>query len=192
VPLDEKRFLERLERIGPDDEQQLAGIAHALLAESRDNARRVVALWRSAEPDDAAKLRNVIVEMAEQTILPLLNAAPAASEPDTVWLLRRATQQFLDLQAAVRDRLVALLDDVALVPPPPLVGRPEVEPPPVRICDVAYLQLRRMLSVAESTEDKVINSDIFLSQLDFEERSLEIARFRASGAFRHFVEDGVD
>lgn len=192
MPVDEREFLRGLMNIPAGDDEKLERVGRALLAESRENGQRAVALWRSAGAEVADRMRGVLVEMAEQTILPLLKAVPMQEPRDTVWLLRRATEQFLDLRTAVRDRLIGLLDDHTLVPLAPRRGPSEVDPPPVRICDEAYLQLRRILNLGESVEDKVVNSDVFLSQLDFAERSIEIERFKKSGEFRNFVEDGVE
>ena len=96
----------------------------------------------------------------------------------------------IDLQLSLRQRIVAaldpLLEDREIVPAPDVPGPIEEVPPPCRICDEAYLALRRLLAHDEDEMAQERNAHEFLA-LEDEAKDAEIRRARESGAWTNWL-----
>jgi hypothetical protein len=101
----------------------------------------------------------------------------------------------VDAQLANRSRIVAaldgMLDDTTLLKTEKLSGHVEEQPVPTRVCDEAYMLLRRLLA-REDTEAVIFNRQAFLDMTD-EERDAEIERLRTSHEWTVLIEtDGAE
>ena len=96
----------------------------------------------------------------------------------------------VDLQLSLRRRIVAELDplltDREIVPEPAVPIPTEEEPLPCRVCDEAYLALRKLLAHDEDEMTQELNANEFLAQGD-EAKDAEISRARESGTWTNWL-----
>jgi hypothetical protein len=169
-------------RIDEIDARDLAGLeqlSRELAEDGRRAAREVVAALHAGPAQGFSKPAWVLVNLGDLALTPLLDGLDAARPEQCVWDLGQA----LEIEIATRRRLAAALrgrldDRRALALPEP---RPPVEerPIPRRVCDEAYMQLRRLVSFEEDEDALLLNNGAFL-RLGEAERDAEIARARTS------------
>ena len=86
-----------------------------------------------------------------------------------------------------------MLLDKRLLKGPALNGIVEEKPIPRRVCDEAYLMLRKLLSYKEDEESLMTNERLFLRMTN-EEKDKEIERLKSSKEWislsEYFLEEG--
>ena len=127
--------------------------------------------------EDASELLN---ELGDIAIIPLLEAGPDLIEIQRANLILMTGNAQIEVRKKIVTSIVPLLEDKEKIPYEISLDNVEEEPPIRRVCDEAYLQLRRLLNTTESEESYLINKSIYL-HLDFNERDKEIADTKASG-----------
>ncbi len=167
--------LRRLDAEGSPDEA--LALAAAILADAWKGARAAVEVWRGPEAKAAHNALVVLSQLGELAVAPLIEASSPRTGRERIWLLRTIAEAGIGLRAKIIARVEAALDDRELVHPPKPVGPCEEPPRPHRVCDEAYVQLRRLVGPAESEEDAVIQAWLFL-KLDEAAKDAEIAKAR--------------
>lgn len=155
------------------------------------------------DPREAAKLsmrleeqvaaegaRQVLARLEELAIDPLLEGAKPELPEQDLWV----AQTLVESQILVRRRIAELsrlLGDGRPVPFPSDRGlKEETVPPPRRVCDEAYLVLRRLVNWSEDEDDYLLNSDAFLHLTD-QQRNEEIVNARQRNVWSTWVEAEV-
>ncbi len=92
----------------------------------------------------------------------------------------------LSLRQRVIAALEPLLEDRTPVPQPDLPFETEELPPPRRVCDEAYLALRKLLAGEEDERTGEQNAYEFLAREE-EERDVEIRRARTSRTWTNWL-----
>jgi hypothetical protein len=80
------------------------------------------------------------------------------------------------------------MEDRRQAPPQQADAAMEEQPPPIRVCDEAYLQLRRLLNIEEGDPQYFLNARAFLN-LGNAEKDAEIHRARKSRGWSRLVGD---
>lgn len=166
------------------DEKKIEELAGALRAEAAATPKEAVQFLLGSDEDLAAGARRLFLELGELSIGPLLETNPPKPE-QRVEALRLAVDAQDALRRKIAERLVALLDDKAPVP----VRRipvSEKQPPPRRVCDDAYLLMRKLMNLGEPPDEAYQQADMFLNAPDgFKDET--IAKARTSGVWNREI-----
>ena len=158
-------------------------IAKREIDEARLIPRAATRLWTNAEEPLAGDAFEVLVEVEDLAIVPLIEG-PLRDEPQTAAMaMDLVTEQELKLRKRVLDRLAQWLDDKRLISEAPRVARYEERPPEIRVCDNAYLALRRLVHFGEDEFARVVDAHHFL-QLTDAQRDEVIAKAKATKTWR--------
>ena len=183
---------DRLRALRPADDAGIAALARDLTRKALTDARALLELTRTGTEHERAVGEQVFGRLGAVGLLPLLDRtreAPPHEPRALVW----DVQTLVDLQLDTRSRLIPLLNgalrDTRPIPPPDLPAWVEEPPIPRRVCDEAYLALRRLLAF-EPEEDADLEADLFLNLSD-EERDAEIDRLRTTKAWTSLVEPAL-
>jgi hypothetical protein len=162
----------------------------ALIDEYRSDLAEVqsAALHYSQFGDaDGRRALSVLAQLGETAVEGLASAvATQQPAPDTPLLMDLA-EGFTFAESAVVRYLKRSLSDVRLVPQPPGMRVLEGAGPPYRVCDEAYISLRKILN-AESLLQYLLESHYFLS-LSESDKNREIESSSRTGSFTRFLED---
>jgi hypothetical protein len=167
---------------------ELERIAESIRTEALHDWRQAAPLVLSFEGELAAKSSELLQRGDEMSVTPLTDdALPLTAGQDVM-----TTQMLAVAQIRVRQIIAAalprLLNDRRQMPPPERRGTPPETPPVVRrVCDEAYLLLRRLANISEDQDQYIFNSDAFLS-LPEAERDQEIVTVNSGGPWKVWVE----
>jgi hypothetical protein len=162
----------------------------ALVEEYRKDLAEVhAAAVRYAQAGGTVGLRaHSVVGQLDETAVEAVAQAIAAQKPipDTSLVFDLA-DGVTAAETVVTGYLKAALGDTRVVPQPPEMAAMEEVPPPHRVCDEAYVGLRRLLH-PESYVQYLVETRHFVSLPDKEKNS-EITLFLRTGAFTRFLDD---
>lgn len=161
---------------------------------------KLVSAWRrDAEQAPASAIRyvqtggpqgvkalSVVSQLLETGVTPMLDTARTFRPGPPSWLLFEVARGVTTAERAVVKRLRAALKDGRHIEPQDK-GPIEEKQPRFRICDEAYLALRRLLH-SESRLQFSVESRHFLS-LPETEKNDEIEKYRKNGIFTQFLGD---
>jgi hypothetical protein len=181
-PIDVKQFADKIRSM---DENQLVALAKSLAEESRSSARMAARIFGAPDEDAADSAQILLVHMDEAAILALVESTAHPKVADRVWVLRAAVQAETALRRKLMKRLERSLDDRTEVPTS-LHGPVERMPPKQRVCDQAYLLLRKMILVGEDLNEVLANEDAFLNMPD-EVKDAKIREARRSGQWTRAI-----
>ena len=185
--MQDEDLIDELRRLDLRDAEAVARLTERVRLDALNGPRTLVGLLRDAPPALAQKAALVLLEIEELAFAPVLEACREEPADDYVWDM----QTLIDIQLESRNKLVeqlnAMLLDTRNVPlqSPPIAE--EEQAPSRRVCDEAYLMLRRLLAF-EDEEAALLNEDAFLADLTEEERDKEIERIKSSGAWANLIE----
>jgi hypothetical protein len=184
--MDRKQVAQRVTALNLNDVKASDAFIRELRDGSMEAPRALVELWSAKTATD--KATRLIPDLEDLSIRPLLELPTDKLTPiEQAWLLSTTT----DAVAALRDllvrRLAKLLGDVRPLPQPHIPGSEE-QPLPRRVCDVAYLAMRKILFFEEDPAAAVMNGRAYLSQPEVK-RDIEINTFKRTKAFTRFVKD---
>ena len=141
--------------------------------------RAVVPLLNDPDPKTFDKAAHLMSEIGDLAMFHYLRAEPRAVT-DKLWKMGTV----LTAHLAVRDRIVAAFDsmltDKTLIKWA-TVGPVEGEPQPSRVCDEAYLLMRRLLNSNEGKMQSIREREAFLALSD-QARDAEILKAKESRA----------
>lgn len=142
----------RLESLDLNQENKLEALANEVASDSIRQARRVVQIWLGADAAMSQKAMYILGSLGELAVVPLLETPTAPSPEQEAWLLRTVVQKHVELRRQLAERMRKLLDDQRLVPQSAGSGFQEETPPQRRVCDEAFILLRRFVKPEESIE----------------------------------------
>src|SRR5258708_17091675 len=174
-----------LRRLDPNNRMNLDHLARAVIEQSRSPIRAVLDLAGSSDQALSKKARSLLSNVDDLAIVPLLDA-PEPSDPFVrIWQLNTVMSAQLEL----RDKVVAKLDSM-LADKTPIPWRTikhaEVAPRSSRVCDEAYLMMRRLLNTTEGKNQFVYDRKAFLA-LSEKERDTEILKSKKSRTWTNLV-----
>ncbi len=191
----ESEMLRRIEtairELDPNDDDELNNIARAIQEESRQSPRKVVEVLHSENKEDSKRAALVLMNIGDLAITPLLESIDSGNAESLVWDMEMA----VSIQLENRNRVVRILDQMLLdkrylkEPEPPL--KVEGTPPSRRVCDQAYLMMRKLFAIQEDEEELLTNTDVFLDMSD-EQRDAEINRAKETRKWISLVEKALE
>lgn len=184
--MEDSKIIQEFHDLDPSDPEAVERLAERIKAESREAPEAMVRFWMSGEESDSEKAVTVMLELDELVLNPLLEVFEESQSQQRVQIMSWA----VDLQVALREEIIAkldhLLDDRTYVLIPEL-GEPDEESPvPRRVCDEAYLLMRRLLKFNEDEVNYELNASEFL-ELPEEEKDLEIQKARNSKTWTNWL-----
>ena len=181
-----EELAEELRPVPAEPNPTLDAIARRLVTQSREPVGAAVKVWRGQDASASTKAALILAQTDDLAIGPLLEASPSPDPKKRAWMLGVVTENTIALRDAVRGHLLKMLSDKAPVPVPRYPDSSEEQPQPFRVCDEAYLQLRR-LDNGESLDQHYLNARYFLGSSD-QEKDAEINRARTTHVWKKYLE----
>jgi hypothetical protein len=172
-----QEFLERLSKLNAEDSAGLTALGQDLIHEEREIPSFAVELLRQANPDTSNKAMITLGEIEEFGIVPLFDSTPELATERALWALRTVGAKLVNLQRRAVRSIDRALDDHRQAPAGQAKPALEEQPPPVRVCDEAYLQMRRLLNIEEGDDQYFLHAHAFLN-LKTAEKDAEILKAR--------------
>jgi hypothetical protein len=178
-------LVEALRKADPTRESVIVSLSRSAAQQALAPIRAVVTLLNDPDPKMFRKAALLISEIGDLAIVPLLESPEPRAAPDKLWNM----ETVLGAHLAVRDRIVARLD-LMLTDKTRItwgtVGPAEEKPQPSRVCDEAYLLMRRLLNTGEGKMESIHQRKAFLSLSD-QEKDAEILKAKQSRAWSNLV-----
>ncbi|MGE5692794.1 MAG: hypothetical protein ACM3YF_03340 [Candidatus Zixiibacteriota bacterium] len=185
-----EQLVEKLGKLEETQQAEIDSLAQQTISDAREPVRAAVKLLFGYDHKMSTKATLLLGGMEELAVIPLLEIPPPSDIRQLNWLMHTVVEAELDLRKRTVERFRKMLEDTTPIPiPPPLSPiKEEEEPPPRRVCDEAYMLLRRLLNYTESEDVYYMNMRAFLD-LEDKERSTEIARWKKTGNWTSFAEN---
>ncbi|TFH58116.1 MAG: hypothetical protein E4G91_09710 [Candidatus Zixiibacteriota bacterium] len=182
-----KRLSQQIAETRVDDVKTLDSMTETILEKSYKDPREVVGLAHSEDENIQTTASALLLSLGNLSLSPLLDSAASDIPEDYVWDMQTAAKLHLDSRGRIVKALEKMLTDVRPVD----VGSPfsfkEEKPVARRVCDEAYLLLRKLLAFEENEEDRMLNELTFLNMED-KERDSEIKRFLQTKTWISLIE----
>lgn len=170
-----------IESLSPNDNKKVDSLVEAIRGRAWEQTRQVVGMTNQKNLEEQAvqNARLVILSLGDVALTPLLDSLDASSPDKLVWALQSAVGFHREDQARIVKQLNQLLGDKRWLTPREQGPFTEEKSPGRRVCDEAYLMMRRLLAI-EDEESDMVNARIFLYSMTEPERDREIARLQKS------------
>ncbi len=170
-----------IESLNPNDNKKVDSLVGTIRGRAWEQTRQVVDMTNRKDPEEQAvqNARLVILSLGDVALTPLLDSLDAGSPDKLVWALQSVVGFHREDQARIVKQLNQLLGDKRWLTPREQGPFTEEKSPNRRVCDEAYLMMRRLLSM-EDEESDMVNARIFLYSMNEAERDSEIARLQKS------------
>ena len=182
-------FEQRLASLSPREE----GKTTALVEDYRRDlaeVQRTALRYLQAEGVQALRAYFLLSRLEETAVETMASAIAAQKQSPNSSLLINLSNGVAAAETAVLARLKAVLSDTRTAPQPPEMEGLEEVGPPYRICDEAYIGLRRILN-PESNLQFLTESRHFLALPDAS-KNQEIESWLKTSSFTRFLEDVDD
>lgn len=168
-----------LRELDSEDDEGLEDLANKIAERSWNDPHVVVRILRSDDEDDVSKARAVVLSMGDIVLTPLLGALCPDVPENYVWDMQTLVDIQMENRVKIAKALETMLEDKRPLKMPDLAPDTEESFAPRRVCDEAYLTMRRLLAFEESEEEQFFNANDFLNMTD-EEKDGEISRAKTS------------
>ena len=181
----EQQFIESLRAVTTTAQED------ALAKQEVDSARTIprlaASLWAKADAELSANALAFLSEIGDLAVVPVLEG-PLRDDPKAaVQALNLMADAELALRQKVIQRVNQLLDDKRPIPPRAQLGPKPDEPiHPRRVCDEAYVAMRRLVHFGESQYGSVVEVSFFYSAPEAA-RDKAIAEARRNNDWRRAV-----
>lgn len=179
-------FEQRLAALSPRQEADTTALVEEY-GKDVFEIRKTAVLHATAPTPDAYRARSLIARLGETGVETLAGTIAGQDPVLDTWLLFELVKGVAFAETAATGRLRAALSDTRMVPQPPEMRLLEEVGPPYRICDEAYVALRR-IQIPESFLQHRMESRHFLSLPDAD-KNHEIESCSRTGTFTRFLED---
>lgn len=189
MPIDPKTHvepvLEQLRRMTPGSDVEMEALTRRVMDNAYGEVDEAIRIWRGPDRELAAKARLLLGHIEALALPRLLETAGTNSPGDDAWLLRTTAAVVDDTRKQVALRLNQLLQDKRSIPPSVPVLREEQGSPPRRVCDEAYILMRRFLQPTESPQQYFGHVNHFLN-LPVKDKNALILKALQSPAWRQW------
>jgi hypothetical protein len=168
-----------LRAMSVNDEPGFEKMAAAISAQCRRDVGELLGLLRSQKRDDSQKAAAVIMNLGPVAFPTVLGTIRRDQPEDYVWEAQLLADIEARSRAALLQELEAMLADKRDVKQPDLGPGVEEKPIPRRVCDEAYVTMRKMLVTGESEDAQYMNERAFLTR-SAKEKDAEIARYKTT------------
>jgi hypothetical protein len=163
---------------------KLDDLIAAFARQARAPSRGAIAALDDGSPNASLAARMVLGDAEDLAIKPLLGARLSAPQV-RAWAIRSVSMTMSKLRTDVARWAGNLLADKTPVPSPPdPLG--EREPTPFRVCDEAFLAVRRLIFVDVDEERRIADEDAF-GRMSNAQRDGRIAELVRTSAYRRAV-----
>lgn len=180
--------IQELRSLSADDFEGTSQLAERIKTESLEAPKALVHLWLRGEKSDSQKAIDIILDLEELTLRPVLESLDNNQPLEKIKLMSLAVDSQLSLREAVVTKLNQMLNDKTPVPLYESVGPVEEKEVPRRVCDEAYLLMRRLLKFNEDEVYHGLNASEFL-ELSDDEKDLEIIRAMNTKTWTNWIEE---
>jgi hypothetical protein len=174
---------ELLKRLAAADEAGLAPLADQLAADTLEAPRAVVHAWSAGKDEAAGKACLVAMQLREFLVDPAVDESGAAPAVRKVSLLEAAVEALLPLRRHALRQLDPSLKDPTELAADTLAEPLRKDEPPRRVCDEAYVYIRRLARLGNPAAEGLHTDAEFLA-MPHAERDQEIRRWQLSKACR--------
>ena len=168
-----------LRALSPEDEKGFDRLAQAITAPCQRDAGELIQLLRPSDTPDARKAATELIRLGNHAFPVLLDSLHRDSPEDYVWEAQLLTDIALDSRRQLIKELMTMLADKRDVKMPEVPAHTEEKFKPRRVCDEAYLMLRKLLETQEGEEAQYLNERMFLNWSN-KERDQEIHRWKTT------------
>jgi len=177
----------RLSALKRNEWDKLDALTKDIVSQSRAPLDALADAWAATAADQrrkAARVLRLLEELGIRAWLGTLSRVGSAARLE-------AGAPVVDAYRATHDQLLKaltpLLDDTTALPPPKLVGPAEERRPATRVCDEAYLLLRRLRKADEGPTLRAASERAFLLLTD-RDRSREIKLYQDKQTWSNLVD----
>lgn len=179
LKMENKTLESQLKEIKLTDNKKLDSLSKAITDNSRKDVTELVKILHSTNEEESRKASMVLMSLGDLVITPMLDSLDTKDADNYAWEMDIILSQYLQNRNKITLVLNSMLLDKRTLKDPELQGPLEEKPASRRVCDEAYLMLRKLTSFKETEEDLMINERRFLDMTD-EERDKEISRIKSS------------
>ncbi|UCF85626.1 MAG: hypothetical protein JSV50_08345 [Desulfobacteraceae bacterium] len=180
-----------IKKLDLHNDKGVTSIARKIKEESWTDPRKVVNILHSANKDEAKKAALVLLSIDELAMTPVLDSIFRKIPEKYVWDMDILVSNQLRIRAKIVKALNEMLLDKRILEDPDEPVELEEAPPSRRVCDDAYIMMRRLFAYEENDEELTTNIDVFLDMTD-EERDAEIDRAKNEKKWTSLVEKAFD
>lgn len=173
------------------DDPVLDSLAKTILERSYREPGDVVGMMHLDSPATQLKASAVALKLGNLVLPLLLDSLPVGRPNDLVWELQTAISIQSANRAKIAKILMELLSDQREIEPDDPFASAEDRAPVRRVCDEAYLLLRRLQVWSETDEQLYLNQNAYL-KMSMEERDAEIKRRRGERTWISLYEQGAE
>ena len=170
-----------LRNAGATQDEALDDLSRKLTEQCREPIQAVVKLASEGDPNTFGKAAQVLSNLGDLAVVPLLEGPEPKEAPVRLWSARTVLAAVLEDRHKLVARLDAMLADKTEIQWSK-VGPVEGSPRPSRVCDEAYLMMRRLLNVAEGRTAYLHERNAFLALSDAA-KDAEISKAQHSRAW---------
>ena len=187
--MDFAMFEQRLAKLTPREELAIDALVEEYAKDVAVLQAQILQM-SVGESEQAIRVRAVTGQLGATIVQAQLKAASTQLPAPDAGLLSRILKCVLAAESAVTGRLKASLYDARPLPRQPGTEFMEEVPPPGRICDEAYVRLRRILN-PEPYLQHLMEARHFQT-LPEQERNVEINSWLRTAVFTKFLDDVDD
>ena len=188
----EPEVIEQIQALNTEDQLAVERLVETMRNESKKTPEAVISLWTTGSAEDVEKAITIMLKLEDLVLTPLLDNFDNCNPQQRLQSISLAVDTQLSIRKIIVQKLNQLLDDVRLITIEEIPRFVEEEAPiPMRICDEAYLLMRRLLKIDEKEVDFAMNSSEFI-ELPTDMRNVEIQRARNSEAWTVWIKDTVE
>jgi len=168
-----------LKSLNPEDEKGLEALTEKVVLKAREEIRNLINIMHLGNKIEADKASSVLLDLGDLVLNPMLDSLDSDNAENYIWEM----ETVVSLQLLNRSKIAKVFNDMLLdertLKKPDFFGAVEEEYIIRRVCDEAYLMMRRLLALEEDEEEQFINKDVFLNMSD-EEKDNEISRVKST------------
>ncbi|HRN25156.1 MAG: hypothetical protein IT276_02700 [Ignavibacteriaceae bacterium] len=168
-----------LKKVDVNDYKKLDSLSEEIILRSRKDGRELVNILHSSDAIERKKAANLILALGDLAVIPMLDSLDTENPENYAWEMDAIVTSYLEDRNKIVNKINSMLSDKRLMKTPELMGVSEEQPIPRRVCDEAYLLLRKILAFKDDEEELMTNERLFLGMSDGE-KDEEISRLKSS------------
>lgn len=182
----EPSIAQQLKALRAGDDKAARALARSITAAGEAKLRELIAVLHGSDKTETGKAAGVLLEAELPAFPAVIEGLQAEPLDGLIWDIQLLGDLVLGARARLIEKLDALSEDQRDVPVGDGPSPRDEKPLPRRVCDEAYLILRRL--VAHEPEDAgYLNSRLFL-KLSIEQKDQEIFFAKRERRFTRFDE----
>lgn len=189
--MDEKSLAARISEIKIMDNTKLDSLSEEIKTRARQDIYELIRILHSNNKENSQKASMLLMSTGDLSITPMISSIDTDDADNYSWEM----DIILSAQLQNRNKICRILNSMLLdkrkLKDPELEGAVEEKPASKRVCDEAYLMLRRLTAYNENEEDLMSNEKIYLDMTNGE-RDKEIDRLKSSDEWISLSEKMMD